>query len=155
MGQCCCKVKVINKQLYDDLVHAVDTYRGETGTAAVIDNTGEVFALRCDASIGDNSQLLISLVPSVLRASFLLAQSFGTSSSQFNSTTLRSSGWSCLVSRLPQSRATVILFAEGPDQCFIPSVVEMQQTHLASIDAAVSELEKDVALATAALKSTR
>ena len=150
MGQCCCKVKTVDPQVYADLVTAVNAYRGAVrGTAALVDQDGELLALQKDVSCGEAAPLLVSLVPAVLRASALLALAFGTTTSVV-STVVRGADWVCLVSRLPQSLATVILFAEG---AIIDREPQLQQQQLDAIDLCTAALERDIALATAAQRA--
>ena len=154
MGQCCCKVKVIDRQLYENLLAAVDALRG-SGTCAVVSDHGELITLRNDGATGNQGHLLLSLLPDLLRASIALAIAMGSDSAQASSIVINGSTWSCQVTRLPRSLASVVLFNErlGLDNGSV--VVAPQQIQLLeAIDECYLVLKQDIALATAALQAT-
>lgn len=153
MGQCCCKVKTVDALVYADLVAALDAYRGHTGTVALVDNQGEVLALRRHPKSGDSAPLLLSLVPAVLRASAVLAVALGSTPSHATSMALNGADWRCLLSRLPMSNATVVLLSDCAGRVAGNEALEQQQ--LAAIDSCTVALERDIALATAAHLRTR
>lgn len=145
MGACCCAVKAIDPQFYVDLVRALDAYRA-SGTAAIVDESGELLALRGG---DERTPLLISLIPAVLRASSALGLSLLPSPHQVASTVLRGKDWLCLISMLPQSYATVILLIPHSEH------TEANQDRLNAIDQCTVDLKRDIARAEAVLRARK
>jgi hypothetical protein len=141
MGACCCKVHTLDPQFVRDLENAVRSYQGDaTGVAAVIDESGEVLALVKHAGV--NADLLLTLLPAMLRSALALART-----DDFQSVKLNGAYWECQIHSLPRSTTTFISISSNGQISPQSTTMESQHRQLSSIDEKVLALQRDILLA--------